>query len=115
MKISEITEERTDEFIPAIAAAAGGLARGAAAVGGAAVRGAKAAGGAINRGAARAATNKLAKNASTAGAPAEPGAESLDPVEANKQKQEQKKAIQLQIKTTRQQLADLQKQLAGVR
>ena len=92
MKITEITEERTDEFVPAIAgglargaAAVGGAAvRGAAAVGGAAVRGAKAVGGAINKGAARAATNKLAKNASTAGAPADPGAESLDPVEANK-------------------------------
>jgi hypothetical protein len=36
MRIDEITEERTDEVLPAIAA---GVARGAAAVGGAALRG----------------------------------------------------------------------------
>lgn len=45
MRINElVTEQRVDELLPAIGAAAGGLARGAAAVGNAAVKGVQAAG-----------------------------------------------------------------------
>jgi len=44
MRINELVEDRVDEFLPAVGAAVGGLARGAAAVGNAAVKGVQAAG-----------------------------------------------------------------------
>ena len=52
MRLTDLKEndEQLDEFLPAIGAAVGGIARGAAAVGGAALKGAQAVGGAVAKG-----------------------------------------------------------------
>ena len=128
MRIDEITKERTDEIIPAIAAVAGGVARGAAAVGGAALRG----GAALARGAAKVggAAARGVGNVAKAGAAelgqaavstvgkamggGAPGAEDKSP-EAMRAKQEQKKAIQQSMADAKAQIAALQKELAAIR
>lgn len=96
MKINEITEDRTDEVIPAVGAVGGALARGAAAVSGAAARGIG-----------QAATNAVGQ---AMGAPDDDRSP-----EAVKAKQEQKKQIQAQIKATQEQLRALQQQLQSIR
>ena len=124
-----ITEERTDEVIPAIAA---GVARGAAAVGGAALRGGAAlargaakVGGAAARGVAGAAKTGVQAAGQAAGQAAvstvgkamgggAPGAEDKSP-EAMRAKQEQKKAIQQSMADAKAQIAALQKELAAIR
>lgn len=71
MRISELVrEDRVDEFLPAVGAAVGGLARGAAAVGQAVGQGVKAMGQAVGQGAkavGKTATNTLQKSISAAG------------------------------------------------
>ena len=124
-----ITEERTDEVIPAIAAVAGGVARGAAAVGGAALRGGAAlargaakVGGAAARGVAGAAKTAVktgVKQAavSTVGkamGDGQPATDDKSP-EAMRAKQEQKKAIQQSMADAKAQIAALQKELAAIR
>jgi hypothetical protein len=101
MRLTDLKEndKQLDEFLPAVGAAVGGIARGAAAVGSTALKGAQALGGAAVKG---------AQAAGLAGGQMDP-AQAAD---AAKQQQEQKKQIQDQIKQTQAQLTDLQKQLA---
>jgi hypothetical protein len=105
MRLTDLKEndKQLDEFLPAVGAAVGGIARGAAAVGSAALKGAQAVGGG------------LAKGAQAAGQASGLAGGQMDPAQAAqaaKDQQEQKKQIQDQIKQTQAQLTDLQKQLA---
>ena len=125
-----VTEERTDEIIPAIAgglargagalakgvvggvgrAAGGALAKGAAKVGGAALRGAGKAVGGIAKAGAQAAVSTVGKAMGNG----EPAADDKSP-EAMRAKQEQKKAIQQSMADAKAQIAALQKELAAIR
>jgi hypothetical protein len=113
MKLSDLKEndKQLDEILPAIGAAVGGIARGAATVGSAAVKGAQAVGGAVAKGA------QAVGNAAVKGAQAVSGLAggNMDPAQAAaaaKERIDQKKQVQDQIKQTEQQLNDLRKQLA---
>lgn len=114
MKLSDLKEndEQLDEILPAIGAAVGGIARGAAAVGGAALRGgaalAKGVGSAVTQGA-----KAIGQAAGQAASGLAGGG--MDPAQAAMAKKEhdaQKKEIQDAIKQKQQELTDLQKQLA---
>ena len=73
-----VTEEQLDEFLPALAAGAGALARGAAMAGGAALKGAQAVGGAALKGA-QAIAPGLVKGAQAAGNAVVKGVQAVTP------------------------------------
>jgi len=73
-----VTEEQLDEFLPALAAGAGALARGAAMAGGAALKGAQVVGGAALKGA-QAVAPGLVKGAQAAGNAVVKGAQAIAP------------------------------------
>ena len=102
MKINELTDERTDEVIPAIGAVGGALARGAVAAGGALAKGAAKVGSAV--------ANKVGQAMGTDDEPAD-----LNSPDAQRAKQEQKKQLQAQIKATQEQLKALQQQLTSIK
>jgi cell shape-determining protein MreC len=102
MKLSELKENdsQLDEILPAVGAAVGGIARGAAAIGSTAAKGVQTVGSAVAKGAQ--AVSGLAGG-------------QMDPAQAAtaaKERMDQKKQVQDQIKQTEQQLTALRKQLA---
>ena len=103
MRLKDLKEndKQLDEFLPAVGAAVGGIARGAAAVGSTALKGAQALGGAAVKGA-QALGSAAVKGAQAAGQAGLAGGQ-MDPAQAAqaaKDQQEQKKQIQDQIKQT---------------
>jgi hypothetical protein len=103
MKLSDLKEhdDQLDEVLPAVGAAVGGMARGAAVVGSTA---AKAIGGAVKSVAGQVgqAVSGLAGG----------GMDPAQAAQAAKDRQSQKQELQKQIQMTQQQLTDLRKKLA---
>jgi cell shape-determining protein MreC len=125
MRLKDVIVEnpRMDEIAPIIGAIAGGAARAAGAIGGAALKGgaalARGVGSAVSQGA-NAVGSAVSQGANAVGSAVGQTAAGLaggamDPAQAAqaaKERTEQKKAVQDQIKQTEQQLIDLRKKLA---
>ena len=114
MRLQDIVNEddqQLNEFLPALAAGAAGIARVGSAVGGALAKGDQAVGGAVSK----AGTGALQTAAGMAAAmPAtsnDPKIQSAMLAQQQKQTQEQRKAIQDQITAVTKQLTDLRRQL----
>jgi len=126
MRLQDIVNEddqQLNEFLPALAAGAAGIARVGSAVGGALAKGAQAVGGAVSKGAqavggavSKVGTGALKTAAEIAATmPAtsnDPKIQSAMMAQQQKQTQEQRKAIQDQITAVTKQLTDLRRQLS---
>ena len=107
MRLKDVVVEnpRMVEIAPIIGAIAGGAAKAAGAIGGAAMRGV---GSAVSQGAKAVGSAVGQTAAGLAGGAMDPA----QAAQAAKERTEQKKAVQDQIKQTEQQLIDLRKKLA---
>ena len=115
MRLQDIVNEddqQLNEFLPALAAGAAGIARAGSAVGGALAKGAQAVGGAVSKvgtGALKTAAEIAATMPATSN---DPKIQSAMLAQQQKQTQEQRKAIQDQITAVTKQLTDLRRQLS---
>lgn len=115
MRLKDLKEndQQLDEFLPALGAIAGGVARVGASAVGAVGRGVAAAG----QAAGRAVATGLQKGAQAVGQAAGLAGGGMDPAQAAQAKQQhdaQKKEIQDAIKAKQQEISDLQKQLSSL-
>jgi len=114
MRLQDIVNEddqQLNEFLPALAAGATGIARVGSAIGGVVAKGAQAVGGAIGKagtGALKTAAGMAATMPATSN---DPKVQSAMMAQQQKQTQEQRKAIQDQITAVTKQLTDLRRQL----